>query len=74
MHNGQDCDIIYFCNPNNPTGACATRAQLESLVKLCVDNKILLIYGVTLCPCVPHLPSLHALSLHPLSLSADDVE
>jgi len=40
----KDCDIIYFCNPNNPTGACATRTQLEELVKLCIDNKILLIY------------------------------
>merc|ERR1711871_589520 len=37
-------DIIVFCNPANPTGACATRAQLEELVKMCIDNKILLIY------------------------------
>jgi len=40
----KDVDIIYFCNPNNPTGACATKTQLEALVKLCIDNKILLIY------------------------------
>lgn len=25
-------EIIIFCNPNNPTGACATREQLQSLV------------------------------------------
>lgn len=25
-------DIIFFCSPNNPTGAAATRAQLEKLV------------------------------------------
>ena len=25
-------DVIYFCSPNNPTGAAATRAQLQSLV------------------------------------------
>ncbi len=25
-------DLLYFCSPNNPTGACATRAQLEELV------------------------------------------
>jgi len=25
--------LVYFCSPNNPTGAVATRAQLESLVK-----------------------------------------
>lgn len=44
IETAKDCDIIYFCNPNNPTGACATREQLESLVKMCIDNKILLIY------------------------------
>lgn len=27
-----DADVIYFCSPNNPTGAVATRAQLEELV------------------------------------------
>lgn len=25
-------DVIYFCSPNNPTGAVATKAQLEALV------------------------------------------
>lgn len=40
----KDVDIIYFCNPNNPTGACATRDQLTELVNLCIANKILLIY------------------------------
>eukprot|EP00286_Rhodomonas_abbreviata_P024944 CAMPEP_0181307448 /NCGR_PEP_ID=MMETSP1101-20121128/10888_1 /TAXON_ID=46948 /ORGANISM="Rhodomonas abbreviata, Strain Caron Lab Isolate" /LENGTH=406 /DNA_ID=CAMNT_0023413671 /DNA_START=33 /DNA_END=1253 /DNA_ORIENTATION=+ len=39
----KDSDIIVFCNPNNPTGACATRAQMESLVKFAKDNgKIIL--------------------------------
>jgi LL-diaminopimelate aminotransferase len=40
----KDCDIMYFCNPNNPTGACASKAQLESLVKFCIENQILLVY------------------------------
>ena len=26
----KDCQIIMFCNPNNPTGACATREQLQA--------------------------------------------
>lgn len=38
------CDIMYFCNPNNPTGACATRSQLETLVQFCIDNQVLLVY------------------------------
>lgn len=25
-------DVIYFCSPNNPTGAVASRKQLEALV------------------------------------------
>jgi LL-diaminopimelate aminotransferase len=37
-------DLIYFCSPNNPTGAVATRAQLESLVKFAKQNKSIIIY------------------------------
>jgi aspartate/methionine/tyrosine aminotransferase len=28
----KDSDIIFFCSPNNPTGAAATREQLTALV------------------------------------------
>ncbi|QHO50052.1 putative LL-diaminopimelate aminotransferase [Arachis hypogaea] len=31
-------DIIFFCSPNNPTGATATREQLTQLVKFAKDN------------------------------------
>jgi LL-diaminopimelate aminotransferase len=34
----KDSDIIMFCNPNNPTGACATRKQLEDLVAFAKTN------------------------------------
>jgi len=34
----KDCDVIMFCNPNNPTGACATRAQLTELVNFARAN------------------------------------
>lgn len=44
MSKASHCDILYFCNPNNPTGACANRSQLEQLVKFCTDNKILLVF------------------------------
>jgi len=44
LEKAKDVDIMYFCNPNNPTGACASKAQLEKLVKFCIDNAILLIY------------------------------
>jgi len=32
IENVPRADIIYFCSPNNPTGAAATREQLERLV------------------------------------------
>merc|ERR1719183_2698219 len=31
-------DIVYFCSPNNPTGAAATKEQLEKLVKVCKER------------------------------------
>mmetsp|Transcript_53023 Transcript_53023/g.126132 ORF Transcript_53023/g.126132 Transcript_53023/m.126132 type:complete len:376 (-) Transcript_53023:61-1188(-) len=32
LNAAKDSDIIIFCNPNNPTGSCASRKQLEELV------------------------------------------
>lgn len=37
-------DVVFFCSPNNPTGAAATRVQLERLVKFARDNGSLLVY------------------------------
>lgn len=37
-------DLIYFCSPNNPTGAVATRAQLEKLVKFAESNRSIIIF------------------------------
>lgn len=31
-------DIIYFCNPNNPTGACCNREQLTKLVNFAKEH------------------------------------
>lgn len=36
--------LIYFCSPNNPTGAVATRQQLKQLVDFAKENKSILIY------------------------------
>lgn len=36
--------LIYFCSPNNPTGATATRKQLESLVDFANRNGCIIIY------------------------------
>lgn len=37
-------DLIYFCNPNNPTGEAVTASQLEELVAFAKKNRSLLLY------------------------------
>jgi hypothetical protein len=37
-------DLIFFCNPNNPTGAAAMRKQLEELVAFARKNGSIIVY------------------------------
>ena len=37
-------DLIYICSPNNPTGAVATRAQLQAFVDYARAHKAVIIY------------------------------
>jgi len=37
-------DLIYICSPNNPTGAVATRAQLERLVGYALANDAVILF------------------------------
>ena len=37
-------DVIFFCSPNNPTGAVATREQLQQLVNYANKNKSIIIF------------------------------
>jgi len=37
-------DIIYFCSPNNPTGAVATKSQLKELVEFAKKNRSIIIF------------------------------
>jgi LL-diaminopimelate aminotransferase len=37
-------DLIYFCSPNNPTGAVATREQLKALVDFAEKNKSIILF------------------------------
>lgn len=36
--------LIYFCSPNNPTGACATKDDLKKLVDFANKNDCIIIY------------------------------
>lgn len=37
-------DLIYFCSPNNPTGAVATKKQLKELVDFALHNRSIIIF------------------------------
>jgi LL-diaminopimelate aminotransferase len=37
-------DVVYLCSPNNPTGAAATRAQLEAWVAYALKHGALLLF------------------------------
>jgi LL-diaminopimelate aminotransferase len=41
---GEHADIVYLCFPNNPTGAVATRVQLEQWVAYAQENKAIILY------------------------------
>jgi LL-diaminopimelate aminotransferase len=52
-------DIIYLCFPNNPTGAVATRAQLEAWVKYARANDAIILFDAAYeafiqDPAIPH--------------------
>lgn len=40
----EKADLIYFCSPNNPTGAVATKEQLTKLVQFAKDNNSIIIF------------------------------
>ncbi len=40
----EHADLIYLCFPNNPTGAVATRAQLEAWVKYAIANDAIILF------------------------------
>ena len=40
----QAVDVIYLCSPNNPTGAAATRPQLEAWVKYALKHQAVILF------------------------------
>ncbi len=40
----EHCDILYICSPNNPTGAVATRKQLQELVTFAKSHGQIVIF------------------------------
>ena len=44
LKNTKRTDLIFFCSPNNPTGAVATKEELKELVDFAKDNKSIIIF------------------------------
>ena len=56
---GCDADIVYLCYPNNPTGAVATKAQLQAWVDWANDRRALILFDAAYeafirDPAIPH--------------------
>merc|ERR1719201_593364 len=43
-------DVIYFCSPNNPTGATATKKQLEELVAHALEQGSIIVFDAAYAP------------------------
>jgi LL-diaminopimelate aminotransferase len=41
---GVDCDLIYLCSPNNPTGAVYTKTELQTWVNYAQAKKAIIIF------------------------------
>ena len=50
IENAPRADIVYFCSPNNPTGAAATKEQLETLVRVCKERGSILVFDAAYAP------------------------
>lgn len=52
-------DLIFFCSPNNPTGAAATREQLTNLVAFAKNNGSIIVFDAAYAPFIndPSVPT-----------------
>jgi len=50
LEKAERADVVYFCSPNNPTGAAATRPQLEELVKWAKARGSIIVFDAAYAP------------------------
>lgn len=43
------CEMLFYCNPNNPTGAATPKEELEQLVQACEERNIRLMVDECFC-------------------------
>ena len=46
---GKKVDMVFFCNPNNPSGIAVEREQVEKLAAFCLKNRVRLILDECFC-------------------------
>merc|ERR1719502_1408801 len=58
LENTPRADVVYFCSPNNPTGAAATREQLQQLVDWANKNGSIIVFDAAYAPFIrsPDVP------------------
>lgn len=78
LGSAKNVDVIYFCSPNNPTGAVATREQLTELIEFAKAEKIIVVFDAAYAmfirnPDVPRsiyeIPGAHSVAIEVNSLS-----
>ena len=52
LANTPRADIVYFCSPNNPTGAAATKAQCKQLIDWANEQGSIVVYDAAYAPFV----------------------
>lgn len=59
LDNVKRTDVIFFCSPNNPTGAVATREQLTKLVQFAKKNGSIIVFDAAYAPFInkPSVPT-----------------
>lgn len=45
----EDTDMVFFCNPNNPTGVAVTAGEIRKLAKACHQNRAFLVVDECFC-------------------------
>lgn len=45
----EDTDLVFFCNPNNPTGRAARRSEVERLAGVCEEKNAVLVLDECFC-------------------------
>merc|ERR1719258_726969 len=50
LANTPRADVVYFCSPNNPTGAAATKDQLQQLVDYANDKGSIIVFDAAYAP------------------------